>query len=112
MPEPGAEEEADRALRERFEALPAIWSKSSMDDLQFSVALAEMWKLIGDCNRYIDLTQPWVLCKSEETLPRLKTVLYNLAECIRAVAVYIGPAMPSTPARIFEQLGVTDESAS
>ena len=88
VPEPGAEEEADRALRERFEALPAIFEKQ-MDDLQFSVALAEVWKLIGDCNRYIDLTQPWVLCKSEETLPRLKTVLYNLAECIRAVAVYI-----------------------
>ena len=32
-----------------------------MDDLQFSVALSEIWKLIGDCNRYIDLTQPWVL---------------------------------------------------
>ena len=109
VPEPGAEEEADRALRERFEALPAIFEKQ-MDDLQFSVALAEVWKLIGDCNRYIDLTQPWVLCKSEETLPRLKTVLYNLAECIRAVAVYIRPAMPSTPARIYEQLGVTDES--
>ena len=109
VPEPGAEEEADRALRERFEALPAIFEKQ-MDDLQFSVALAEVWKLIGDCNRYIDLTQPWVLCKSEETMPRLKTVLYNLAECIRAVAVYIRPAMPSTPARICEQLGVTDES--
>ena len=109
VPEPGAEEEADRALRERFEALPAIFEKQ-MDDLQFSVALAEVWKLIGDCNRYIDLTQPWVLCKSEETLPRLKTVLYNLAECIRAVAVYIRPAMPSTPARIYEQLGVIDES--
>ena len=109
VPEPGAEEEADRALRERFEALPAIFEKQ-MDDLQFSVALAEVWKLIGDCNRYIDLTQPWVLCKSEETLPRLKTVLYNLAECIRAVAVYIRPAMPSTPARIYEQLGVADES--
>ena len=109
VPEPGAEEEADRALRERFEALPAIFEKQ-MDDLQFSVALAEVWKLIGDCNRYIDLTQPWVLCKSEETLPRLKTVLYNLAECIRAVAVYICPAMPSTPARIYEQLGVADES--
>ena len=42
-------------------------------------------------------------------MPRLKTVLYYLAECIRAVAVYIGPTMPSTPARIYEQLGVTDD---
>ncbi len=107
VPEPGETEESDIALRERFEALPAIVEKQ-MDALQFSVALSEVWKLIGDCNRYIDINQPWVLGKSEEGLPRLKTVLYNLAECIRAVAVHIYPCMPSTPEKIFAQLGVTD----
>ena len=109
VPEPGEEQEPDRALRERFEALPAIVEKE-MDALQFSVALSEIWKLIGDCNRYIDITQPWVLGKSEETMPRLKTVLYTLAECIRAVAVHIGPTMPATPERIYAQLGVTDDA--
>ena len=107
VPEPGEEQEEDRALREHFEALPEAVEKQ-MNALQFSVALSEIWKLIGDCNRYIDLTQPWVLCKSEETMPRLKTVMYYLAECIRAIAVYIYPTMPSTPEKIYEQLGVTD----
>ena len=107
VPEPGEEQEPDRALRERFEALPEAVEKQ-MDALQFSVALSEIWKLIGDCNRYIDITQPWVLCKSEETLPRLKTVMYYLAECIRAIAVHIYPTMPSTPEKIFAQLGMTD----
>ncbi len=107
VPEPGEEQEPDRALRERFEALPEAVEKQ-MDALQFSVALSEIWKLIGDCNRYIDITQPWVLCKSEETLPRLKTVMYYLAECIRAIAVHIYPTMPSTPEKIFSQLGVVD----
>ncbi len=107
VPEPGEEQEPDRALRERFEALPEAVEKQ-MDALQFSVALSEIWKLIGDCNRYIDITQPWVLCKSEETLPRLKTVMYYLAECIRAIAIHIYPTMPSTPEKIFAQLGVTD----
>ena len=107
VPEPSEEQEPDRALRERFEALPEAVEKQ-MDALQFSVALSEIWKLIGDCNRYIDITQPWVLCKSEETLPRLKTVMYYLAECIRAIAVHIYPTMPSTPEKIFAQLGVTD----
>ena len=109
VPAPGAEEDVDKALRERFEALPAIVERE-MDSLQFSVALAEIWKLIGDCNRYIDLTQPWVLGRSEEGKPRLRTVLYYLAECCRAVAVYVGPTMPSTPARMFAQLGVEDEN--
>ncbi len=107
VPAPGAEDESDVALRERFEALPGIVEKH-MNELQFSLALSEIWKLIGDCNRYIDVNQPWVLCKSEEGLPRLKNCMYYLAECIRAIAVHIYPTMPSTPARIFEQLGVTE----
>ena len=107
VPAPGEENESDIALRERFEALPGIVEKH-MNELQFSLALAEIWKLIGDCNRYIDVNQPWVLCKSEEGLPRLKNCMYYLAECIRAIAVHIYPTMPSTPVRIFEQLGVTD----
>ncbi len=102
VPAPNAEEEPDKALSEIVE--------KQMNALQFSVALSEIWKLIGDCNRYIDITQPWILCKSEETMPRLQTVMYYLAECIRAIAVYITPTMPSTPAKIYEQLGLTDES--
>ncbi len=107
VPEPGEKQDVDDALIARFEALPDIVEKQ-MDALQFSVALTEIWKLIGDCNRYIDQTQPWILCKSEETMPRLKTVLYNLAECIRAIAVHIYPVMPSTPDKIYAQLGITD----
>ena len=107
IPEPGQEQEPDAQLRARFEALPALVEKN-MDEMQFSQALAEIWKLIGDCNRYIDITQPWVLGKSEEGLPRLKTVMYYLAECVRAIAVYVFPTMPSTPEKIYAQLGVTD----
>lgn len=43
-------------------------------------------------------------------MPRLATVMYVLAECIRAVGVYIYPTMPSTPERIYAQLGVKDEA--
>lgn len=109
VPAPNAYEAPDRALIATFEALPGI-VEDQMDKLQFSVALAEIWKLIGECNKYIDITQPWVLGKSDEGRPRLQTVMYVLAECIRALGVYIYPAMPSTPARIYAQLGVTDEA--
>ncbi|MDD6051568.1 MAG: methionine--tRNA ligase [Clostridiales bacterium] len=77
---------------------------------QFSNALQEIWKLIGDCNKYIDVTQPWVLGRSEEGKPRLRTVMYTLAECVRRVAVLVGFVMPRTPERIFQQLGVTDDA--
>ena len=81
-----------------------------MDKLQFSQALAEIWKVIGECNKYIDVTQPWVLGKDPEKKDRLANVMATLAECVRFAAVLIGPFMPSTPERIFAQLGVTDES--
>ena len=73
IPEPGEEQEPDAQLRARFEALPALVEKD-MDEMQFSQALAEIWKLIGECNRYIDVTQPWVRGKIEDGRPRRKTV--------------------------------------
>ena len=107
LPAPGEEQEPDAKLREHCEALPALVEKH-MNAFEFSLALGEIWKLIGDCNRYIDITQPWILGKSEEGKPRLATVMYYLAECVRAIAVLIAPTMTRTPARIFEQIGVTD----
>ncbi len=109
VPQPGPATELEASLKARFEALPGLVA-SHMDALQFSQALSEIWKLVGDCNRYIDQTQPWILGKSDEGRPYLGTVLYTLAECVRAVAVCVAPTMPRTPERIFQQLGVTDEA--
>ncbi len=108
VPAPTQYEEIDRALMERAAALPHA-VEEQMNALQFSLALQEIWKLIGECNRYIDATQPWVLGRDEGGKGRLATVLYVLAECIRFVAVLIGPVMPSTPAKIFGQLGLADD---
>ena len=109
VPAPAAYTDVDRSL---IELAQGVWQsvEKSMNALQFSTALTEIWKLIGECNRYIDLTTPWILAKKEEDRPRLGTVLYMLAECARIVAVLIAPTMPRTPGRIFEQIGVTDEA--
>ncbi|MDD2647491.1 MAG: methionine--tRNA ligase [Eubacteriales bacterium] len=110
IPAPGEYEEIDDNLRSEALSLPSRVEKE-MDQFQFSGALVEIWKLIGDCNKYIDMTQPWVLGKTEEGKGRLSTVLYTLLECIRFVAVLISPFMPRTPARIFEQTGLCDDCA-
>ncbi len=101
------DEAADLPLQEHCKALPALVNEQ-MDKLQFSQALAEIWKVIGECNKYIDLTQPWVLGKDPEKKDRLANVMATLAECVRFVAVLIGPVMPYTPERIFAQLGIAD----
>ena len=109
IPAVGQVEDVDRAIWQLAEETPAKMEKQ-VDAFQFSGALQEIWKLIGECNKYIDVTQPWVLGREESGKPRLQTVLYTLAECVRRVAVMVGFVMPRTPARIYEQLGVEDES--
>jgi methionyl-tRNA synthetase len=79
-----------------------------MDQLQFSNALSEIWKLVSRTNKYIDETMPWALAKDEAKRGRLGTVLYNLAESIRFISVLIVPFMPNTPAKIWSQLGIDD----
>jgi len=77
-----------------------------MDKLQFSSALAEIWKVISRTNKYIDETMPWVLAKDEASKPRLAAVLYNLAESLRVISILLQPFMTQTPAKIWHQLGL------
>ena len=104
-----AVEDVDRALWQLAVETPGK-VEEQVNAFNFSAALVEIWKLIGECNRYIDLTAPWKLGKEETGRPRLNTVMYTLAECIRRVAGLIGFVMPRTPERIYAQLGVTDEA--
>lgn len=70
-----------------------------------SDALEAILALARRSNKYIDETMPWALAKEEAQLPRLGTVLYNLLETIRYLAILLSPFMPGTADRIFEQLG-------
>ncbi len=82
-----------------------------MESMQFNTALVEIWKLVSGTNKYIDETAPWVLAKSDSKSARLATVMYNLSEAIRIIAVLISPFMPDTSEEIFRQLGIADDSA-
>ena len=107
IPQHGQWNDVDKALIALAEGTPDK-ARQHMDELQFSLALQDIWQLVGECNRYIDVNAPWVLVKTDEGKERLKTVLYVLCECIRIVAILIAPTMPRTPARIYEQLGIAE----
>lgn len=77
-----------------------------MEKLEINEALKAIWKLISRSNKYIDETEPWALAKKEESKERLNTVLYNLTEVLRVVAVLISPFMPNSSPKIFTQLGL------
>ena len=78
--------------------------EKSIDDLKIPDALGHIWNLIGRANKYIDETTPWILAKDEEKKERLGTVLYNLIETLRFVAVLVGPFLPDTASAIEKQI--------
>jgi methionyl-tRNA synthetase len=73
-------------------------------------SLDEIWKVVNRANKYIDETAPWILAKSEEQKPRLKGVLYNLAETIRIIAGLLKSFLPDTAEAIKGQIGASDIS--
>ena len=109
VPAPGEKQEVDDTILSLAKALPEKM-EAHMENLAYSEALSAVFELIGACNKYIDLTMPWKLIKNEEDHPRLATVMYNLAECLRISAIALSPFMTRVAPKMFAQLGVEDES--
>jgi methionyl-tRNA synthetase len=61
-------------------------------------------------NKYIDTQAPWTLKKTD--VPRMRTVLYTLAETIRRMTVLLEPVIPVSCARILDLLGAPDNLRS
>ena len=97
----------DGELKALAEEVIANYEKQ-MDAFQFSNALAEAFRLIGRANKYIDENTPWVLAKSEDTKPRLLSVMKNLCEAIRISAILVSPVMPNSAKTILDLLGVPE----
>lgn len=89
-------------------AINAIEEK--MSTFHVADSLDEIWKVVNRANKYIDETTPWILAKSDETKPRLGTVLYNLIETIRIIAALLSSYMPETSEKIAAQIGASDLS--
>ena len=75
-----------------------------MNKFRIADAMDEIWAIVRRSNKYIDETMPWALAKDEAQKDRLATVLYNLLESIRYVAVMLQPMMPQTAELIFASL--------
>ncbi len=95
------------ALDEEISAL-ALKTVADVDrcfnEYKISDSVEAILTLARRLNKYIDETMPWALAKSEETKPRLGTVLYNLLEGIRYLGILLTPYMPEAAASILKQL--------
>jgi methionyl-tRNA synthetase len=95
----------DFELEEMCLNLPLLF-EGHMEKLQFSLAIAEIWKVIGRCNKYIDETAPWILAKDPDKVGRLAEVMFKLSEAIRIISILIEPLMPTTAPLIWENMGI------
>ncbi len=97
--------EADQRLLDKARGL-LRQVRAEMDAQAFNKALDHLWAVIGDANRYVDEQGPWALKKTDPA--RMETVLYVLAETLRALAVLAQPFMPDAMATLLAQLAVPE----
>jgi methionyl-tRNA synthetase len=107
VPQPGAQEERDREIQAASLRV-AQEAEKLVGELAFHRFLISVWEVINLANKYIDEMAPWALAKDPAKAGRLDTVLYQLLEGLRFIAVLISPFMPQTAEKILGQLGIAD----
>ncbi len=115
VPTPGPPTALDSDLIALAAGLPARVA-AAMGDYDPQSSLAAIWELVKSANQYVELNQPWTLAKTAkggdaEADTRLDSVLYNLAEALRLLAVHLTPFLPATATALAAQLGLNDAPA-
>ncbi len=108
-PSPGGQREpSDTLLIETAEQMLADYRKY-MKTFQFHKGLQAVWELVSQANKFIVVNEPWALAKDETKRVRLDTVLYNLLESLRLLALTISPVMPETAEKMVRGLGLQEK---
>ncbi|WP_374304899.1 methionine--tRNA ligase [Ferrovibrio sp.] len=109
VPTPGPLTEMDEALLAEADSL-ADRMRASLDEQAIHAALQQWFDLVDAANKYIDVAAPWTLRKTDPA--RMETVLWTLLEAIRQLAILAQAVMPSSAAKMLDQLGVSEAARS
>jgi methionyl-tRNA synthetase len=71
--------------------------KKKMENLELDKALNLIFEFVDKCNEYVQQKKPW------ETFNT--TILYEVADSIKAIAILLWPFIPSTSEKIAKQFG-------
>ena len=106
MPKPSHFSDADRSI---LNAADALLDKARIDMRRFAlhIVLADIWRVVGDTNRYFAAEQPWVKRKTDPA--RMETILYVTAEVLRKIATLSQPFMPTAMEKLLDLLGIAPE---
>ncbi|MGB7245448.1 MAG: methionine--tRNA ligase [Methylovirgula sp.] len=109
MPEPAQFTPADVALLDEADGLLGK-AQFAMQSFALHVILADIWRVVGEANRYFATEQPWVKRKTDPA--RMATILYVTAEVLRKIATLTQPFMPGAMTQLLDLLSVAPEYRS
>ena len=112
VPEVDPQAEQELGINLQSDAMKTIKTfESFMESLQFHRALMAVWEFIGQMNKMIDVTAPWVLAKKKSSRKQLEAIIYHLLEGLRIISGLIYPVMPDTAKNMQKHLGLDPDSA-
>src|SRR5439155_8796783 len=77
---------------------------TEMEQTSIYAALERINGFVVSCNQQIERKQPWTLAKNASGAETLDSLLYQLSESLRIMAIFISPVLPKAAHGIFDQL--------
>jgi methionyl-tRNA synthetase len=77
---------------------------TEMEQSSLHAALEPVNGFVVSCNQRIEVKQPWRLAKNDSGAKELDSLLYQLTESLRIIAILISPVLPKAAHGIFDQL--------
>ena len=109
VPQRGDLAEADRAILGQAEDALAV-AREAMAGQGIHVALAAIFAVVAEANRYFAAQEPWALKKTDPA--RMETVLWTTAEVIRRVGILCQPYIPGSAGKLLDILAVPEGERS
>lgn len=100
-----SETEIDLELK-KFSESSYLEFEKFMNEYKLSDAIEAVLNLARFCNKFIDKTAPWTIAKNPDCRAKLNSILFNLIEAVRFIAIMLMPIMPESGAKILNQIGV------
>src|SRR5207248_5655441 len=107
VPAPGKLAPADAAILAAADGIVAK-AREAMKTQQLHLALAAVWAVVADANRYFAAAAPWDLRKHDPA--RMATVLWTTAEVTREIAILALPFVPAGAAKLLDLLAVPEHA--
>lgn len=103
VPQRGELADADKAILDQATAALAT-ARRAMAEQGIHHALAAIFAVVAEANRYFAAQEPWALKKSDPA--RMETVLWTTAEVIRRVGILCQPFIPASASKLLDLLAI------